>query len=100
MKYEIRIYAKDQTKVIRFVQEGGTHQTPPPAWDEFVYALGAVIDDRPEQVLQPDGLIATLKVPQVSFDEVVDVMCEDLSQEMTQLLTAPQEVSEVVLALV
>ncbi len=94
MNYEIQIFAKDRTKIIRFSEsDQGTNLEKQNAWEDFYYAMGSVIDDSADKFRENNTLIARLNAQTISFDEVVDVMCEDLSTEQTQFLTEEREVS-------
>ncbi|NJO03454.1 MAG: hypothetical protein HC880_18810 [Bacteroidia bacterium] len=99
MNYEIQIFAKDRTKIIRFKdtvldsQLGDYQQLL--AWEDYYYAMGAVIDDKAEKIRENERLIARLDVKDISFDEVVEVMCEDLSPALTKILVEENEVSVV-----
>jgi hypothetical protein len=66
------------------------------AWEDFYYALGSVIDDKAEKIRKDDTLIARLEVKQIYFDEVIDIMCEDLTPDLVKLLTEEQEISVLV----
>lgn len=95
MNYEIQIFAKDKTKIIRFQddEQAEHYKSRMTAWEDFYYALGAVIDDKAEKFRKDDTLIARLEVSNIEFDEVIDTMCEDLSPELIKLLTEEQEIS-------
>ena len=98
MNYEIQIYAKDRTKIIRFEDnpETGSNLDKLMAWEDFYYALGLVIDDKADKIEDGDRLIGRLSVQNVSFDEVIDTMCEDLSPQLTKILTEEREISVLV----
>lgn len=101
MRYEIQIHAKDRVKVILFRQDGNEYFNHMPLeWEDFYYAMGAVIDDKAEQIKLEDKIIGKLEVLDMPFDDVVDVMCEDLSEELTAILTQGSKISTVELVLV
>lgn len=96
MDYEIQILSKDRTKIIRIPETNDqsknyNHQL---AWEDYYFALGSVIDDKADQFRENNTLIGRLDVRDISFDEVVDVMCEDLTPKMTEFLVEDKEISE------
>ncbi len=95
MNYEIQIFAKDKTKIIRFQdnEKLENFHSRLNAWEDFYYAMGAVIDDKAEKIRLENTLTARLEVNQIYFDEVIDIMCEDLPPDLLKLLTEDQEVS-------
>lgn len=97
MNYEIQIFAKDRTKIIRFAEDyqETTSMAKLLAWEDFYYAMGAVIDDKADKFRENNTLIGRLNVKEIPFDDVVDVMCEDLSTHLTRILTADDEISVV-----
>jgi hypothetical protein len=98
MNYEVQIFAKDKTKFIRFQDDerADFYKSRMTAWEDFYYALGSVIDDKAEKIRKDDTLIARLEVKQIYFDEVIDIMCEDLTPDLVKLLTEEQEISVLV----
>lgn len=96
MNYEIQIYSKDKTKIIRFKdQEEGFQLNNQMAWEDFYYAMGSVIDEKPDKIREKDTLIGRLDVKDIPYEQIVDIMCEDLSPELTRILTNEKEVCEV-----
>jgi len=92
MKYQIHIFTEDKTKIIKFYQNRDEElRHLPMEWEDFYYAMGAVIDDKAEVKEENDTMIALLDVQNISFDEVIDVMCEDLPPELTDVLVNEEE---------
>ena len=100
MQYEVQIFTKDRTKIIKFTDNGNQDTIHPQvdAWEEFYFAMGNVIDDKADKIQESDKTIGILQVRDISFDEVVDVMCEDLSPALTNALVEEKEVSVIDLA--
>jgi hypothetical protein len=94
MNYEIQIFAKDRTKIIRFEEKEQEGYDPKKlsAWEDLYFALGLVIDQKADKIRENDTVIGRINVKNVSFDEVIDAMCEDLNKELINLLIAEQEV--------
>lgn len=97
MNYEIQIYAKDRTKIIRLTEENASEPTTQRgvmvAWEDYYFALGSVIDDKADRIHEQNKVIGRLEVKEIPFDDVIDMMCEDLSPRLTQILANEQEVS-------
>ncbi|NJL14457.1 MAG: hypothetical protein HC913_16585 [Microscillaceae bacterium] len=95
MNYEIQIFAKDRNKTIRFQEGEGQVSTLNSllAWEDFYYAMSAVIDEPADKFRENNTLIARLNVPTISFDEVVEIMCEDLSPSLTKVLVQEESLS-------
>ncbi len=92
MKYEIQIFTKDRKKIIKFSKEGEQNLTfKPIEWEDFYYAMGSVIDDKADRIEGKDKIVGLLHAENISFDEVVDVMCEDLNPQLTKILTNEKE---------
>jgi hypothetical protein len=92
MNYEIQIFAKDKTKIIRFPENEFESLNKMMAWEDLYYALGLVIEKKADKFRENNTVIGRLQVKDLAFDEVVDVMCEDLSPKLTKLLTTDKEV--------
>lgn len=95
MNYEIQIFAKDRTKIIRFPENDANNMSQLMAWEDFYYAMGAVIDDKADKFRENNTIIGLLDVRDIPFEEVVDIMCEDLNAYLTKILTEEQEISVV-----
>ncbi|TAF64697.1 MAG: hypothetical protein EAZ55_10690 [Cytophagales bacterium] len=92
MRYEIQIFAKDKTKIIRFSKDGSEDLGFKPAeWEDFYYAMGSVIDDKADSFVSQDTIIAKIEVNEMYFEQVIDSMCEDLSSHLTNVLVSEKE---------
>jgi hypothetical protein len=86
--------------VILFQQDGDENfDHMPSEWEDYYYAIGSVIDEEAEKIKLEDKIIGKLEVLDIPFDDVVDVMCEDLSEELTEILTQGSKISTVELVL-
>lgn len=96
MKYEIQIFARDKTKIIRFSDQESPESNfnQQMAWEDYYYAMGAVIDDKADKFRENNTVIGRLEVKDIPFDDVVDIMCEDLSSDLTRILTSEKEISD------
>lgn len=94
MEYHIEIFTKDFSKKILFTENGSTDITwgVPPAWEDYKYAMGMVIDDKIIPSIEGEVCKAVLSVPEMRYDDVLDIMCEDLSQKLIKVLTDNQKV--------
>lgn len=99
MNYEIQIFAKDRTKIIRFPESPNRNMAQLMAWEDYYYAMGSVIDDKADKFRENNTIIGRINVPDIPFDDVVDIMCEDLNSFLTKVLTNEQEVSTIELEL-
>jgi hypothetical protein len=95
MNYEIQIFAKDKTKIIRFPESENESLNKLMAWEDLYYALGLVIEEKADKIKENNTVIGRLSVKDLPFEQVVDVMCEDLSPKLTKILTDNTEVSVV-----
>ncbi|MCS6822404.1 MAG: hypothetical protein NZ551_11115 [Microscillaceae bacterium] len=95
MEYHIEILTKDFSKKILFTENGSTEigWGVPSAWEDYKYAMGAVIDDKITPSIEGNVCKAVLSVPDMRYDDVLDIMCEDLSQPLIKVLTDNQKVS-------
>jgi hypothetical protein len=95
MNYEIQIYTKDKTKVIKFKDNEleAPNLNKLLTWEDFYYAMGAVIDDKADSFQENNTLIGRLNAYDIYYDEVIDIMCEDLSPELIRILTQDEEIS-------
>lgn len=95
MKYEVQIFAKDKTKIIKFSENGNENIAHEPSvWDDLIFAMGAVIDDKANCVKNDNSIIGILDVKETTtFEEIVDVMCEDLNEKIIAVLTKEEQVS-------
>lgn len=93
MTYEIQIFAKDRSKIIRFEeneQDAGSYKKQM-TWEELYFALGSVIDDKADKIRENNTTIGRIHVRDMSFDDVIDAMSEDLSTETLKLLVKEEE---------
>lgn len=98
MTYEIQIFAKDRSKIIRFEdneQDAGSFKKQM-AWEELYFALGSVIDDKADKFRENNTTIGRIHVRDMYFDDVIDAMSEDLTPEILKLLTKKE--SEILVA--
>lgn len=95
MKYEVQIFAKDKTKIIKFLEnENENIAQEPRAWDDLVFAMGAVVDDKADFVKKENSIIGILDVKETTtFEEVIDVMCEDLNETLIAILAKDEKIS-------
>ena len=77
MNYEIQIFAKDRTKIIRFPGTDAHNMAQQMAWEDYYYAMGSVIDDKADKFRENNTIFGRLDVTDIPFDDVVDIMCED-----------------------
>lgn len=99
MKYEVQIVAKDQEKIILFRKQGQEEiERTPYEFDELCYVMGAAIDGKAQTIQAQGKMLAKIEAHDMSFDELLDVMCEDLDEEMVEILTNPNKVSVVELS--
>ena len=68
-KYEIRIFAKDKTKIVYFGENFAD-------WEDMYHCAGLVIDDEPDQLSEGELFIGQIKTD-LPFEEVVRIMIED-----------------------
>ena len=68
-KYEIRIFAKDKTKIVYFGENFAD-------WEDMYHCAGLVIEDEPEQISEGDLLIGKIETD-LPYEEVVRIMIED-----------------------
>jgi len=69
MKYEIRIFAKDRTKIINFGEEEGD-------WEDLYHSAGLVVDGEPDQKTEENLLIGTIHTD-LLYEEVIRIIIED-----------------------
>ena len=93
MNYEIQIFAKDRTKIIRFEDNelDASNFKKQMAWEDLYFALGSVIDDKADKLRENNTLIGRIYVRNTSYDDVIDAMSEDLSSELLELLVQDHE---------
>lgn len=79
--HEMIIEAKNRKKIIRYVGDDAYLN-----WSDTYNSAGAVIGDEPEQMEEDSVLIGKISVPDMEWDEVVEIMIEDagLMSEMAE----------------
>ncbi|TAE18081.1 MAG: hypothetical protein EAZ95_05205 [Bacteroidetes bacterium] len=93
MNYEIQIFAKDRSKIIRFEEneQDSSSFKKQMAWEDFYHALGSVIDDKADKIRENNTLIGRIHVRDMRFDDVIDAMSEDLTPDLLKLLVKGEE---------
>ena len=97
MNYEIQIFAKDRTRIIRFDKDAESmpDHKKRTAWEDFYFAMGSVIDDKADKIVEDDTTIGRIHVKNMSFDDVVDAMSEDLPADLRKLLVKGDEFTSI-----
>lgn len=93
MNYEIQIFAKDRTKVVKIEDHETDQLNTLLAWEDFYYAMGNVIDGKADKFKENNTQVARINVQDMTFDQVVDIMCEDLGSKLIKILTEEKETS-------
>jgi hypothetical protein len=93
MIYEIQIFAKDRSKIIRFEEneQDSSSFRKQMAWEDLYFALGSVIDDKADKIRENNTVIGRIHVRNMRFDDVVDAMSEDLQPDLLKLLVKEEE---------
>lgn len=93
MNYEIQIFAKDHTKIIRFEDNelDESNFKKQMAWEDLYFALCAVIDDKADKLRENNTLIGRINVRDMRYDDVIDAMSEDLGADLLHLLVQNNE---------
>ncbi len=68
-KHEIRIIAKDFTKIVCFDEDYGN-------WEDMYHSAGAVIDDEPDQFIDGDTVVGQIETD-LEYAEVIRIMVEE-----------------------
>ncbi|MCP3922020.1 MAG: hypothetical protein GY714_05470 [Desulfobacterales bacterium] len=92
-KYEMRIETKNKKKVIRYVGDDA-HLN----WSDTYNSAGAVIGDEPDQFEEKGILIGKISVPDMYWNEVVEIMIEDaglMSGDAEKVFLEDEEISVV-----
>jgi|GEM_PF-2586338 len=93
MNYEIQIFAKDRSKIIRFEdnEQDVSNFKKRMEWEDLYYALGSVIDDKADKFQENNTIIGRIHVRDMRYDDVIDAMSEDLPADLLQLLIQNKE---------